>query len=158
MLSSLFGYLLLGKKFHIINDMPTGERVCYLLLSYYTTGEGLDEIQNFLLDFRKEIYENDNPMEIFYIDVLYAVILMALSKSTWRLLPHYSGLEPSLWSSYLKSQQATKMLWPAQQLIGENGILSGQSAVVQLPTGVGKTKASNSLFVPHLFQTEQLLQ
>ena len=141
MLSSLFGYLLFGKKFQIINDMPTGERVCYLLLSYYTTGEGLDEIQNFLPDFRKEIYENDNPMEIFYIDVLYAVILMALSKSTWRLLPHYSGLEPSLWSSYLKSQQATKMLWPAQQLIGENGILSGQSAVVQLPTGVGKTKS-----------------
>lgn len=33
------------------------------------------------------------------------------------------------------------MLWPAQQLIGEKGILRGKSAIVQLPTGVGKTKS-----------------
>lgn len=33
------------------------------------------------------------------------------------------------------------MLWPAQQLIGEKGVLRGQSAIVQLPTGVGKTKS-----------------
>lgn len=141
MLSSLFGYLLLSKKLQISNDTPIGKRVCHLLLSYYATGEGIKEIQNLLPNYRKEIYKNDDPMEIYYIDILYAVILTALSKSTWRLLPHYSGLKTPLWSGYLKSKRATKMLWPAQQLIGKKGILSGQSAIVQLPTGVGKTKS-----------------
>lgn len=140
-LANLLGYLLLNRKFQISKDTLTGERVCHSLLYYYTTGEGIGEIENLLSNYRKEIYENDNSMEIYYIDVLYAVILIAISKSTWSLLPHYSRLETSLWSDYLKNPQATKMLWPAQQLIGEKGILSGQSAVVQLPTGVGKTKS-----------------
>ncbi|MEY8312916.1 DEAD/DEAH box helicase [Oscillospiraceae bacterium 42-9] len=140
-LASLLGYLLVSQKFQIGDDALVGKRVCHSLLSYYTTGEGLEEIQRLLPDYRKEIYENDNPMEIYYVDVLCAVILVALSKSSWSLLPHYSKLEPSLWSDYLKSPQAPKMLWPAQQLIGEKGILRGQSAIVQLPTGVGKTKS-----------------
>lgn len=33
------------------------------------------------------------------------------------------------------------MLWPAQQLIGEKDVLNGANAIVQLPTGVGKTKS-----------------
>lgn len=33
------------------------------------------------------------------------------------------------------------MVWPAQRLIGEKGILNGKNAIVQLPTGVGKTKS-----------------
>lgn len=56
-------------------------------------------------------------------------------------LPRYSELDQSLWSDYLKSPKAPRMLWPAQQLIGEKGVLRGQSAIVQLPTGVGKTKS-----------------
>ncbi|MCI8293153.1 MAG: hypothetical protein HFH53_06410, partial [Hespellia sp.] len=116
-LANLLGYLLLNRKFQISKDTLTGERVCHSLLYYYTTGEGIGEIENLLSNYRKEIYENDNSMEIYYIDVLYAVILIAISKSTWSLLPHYSRLETSLWSDYLKNPQATKMLWPAQQLI-----------------------------------------
>ena len=80
-------------------------------------------------------------MEIYYVDILYAVVVVALSRSAWSLLPMYSGLDQSLWSDYLKSPNAPRMLWPAQQLIGEKEILSGQSAIVQLPTGVGKTKS-----------------
>lgn len=77
----------------------------------------------------------------YYVDILCAVITVALSRSSWILLPRYSKLYQSLWSTYLKGQKAPKMLWPAQQLIGEKGILNGQSAIVQLPTGVGKTKS-----------------
>lgn len=140
-LGSLLGNLLLNREFQISNDTHAGKKVCRSLLNYYTTGEGLEEIQQLLPEYRKEIYKNDNPMEIYYVDVLCAIILVALSKSSWSLLPHYSKLDSSLWSGYLKSTKAPKMLWPAQQLIGEKGILSGQSAIVQLPTGVGKTKS-----------------
>ena len=33
-----------------------------------------------------------------------------------------------------------KILWPAQQLIGKKEILCGKNAIIQLPTGAGKTK------------------
>lgn len=109
-LANLLGYLLLNRKFQISNDILAGERVCHSLLCYYKTGEGMEEIQQLLPEYRKEIYKNDDPMEIYYVDVLYAVIMVALSKSSWYLLSHYSELESSLWLEYLKSQQAPKML------------------------------------------------
>lgn len=140
-MGSLLGYLLLNQELHISDDTPVGEKVCRSLLAYYNTGEGMEEIQSLLSEYRKEIYENDNPMEIYFVDILCAVITVALSRSSWILLPRYSELDQSLWSTYLKGPKAPKMLWPAQQLIGEKGILSGQSAIVQLPTGVGKTKS-----------------
>ncbi|MEG0835713.1 MAG: DEAD/DEAH box helicase [Christensenellaceae bacterium] len=140
-MGNLLGYLLLNLDLHISEDTPAGEMVCRSLLAYYTTGKGTEKIQSLLSEYRKEIYENDAPMEIYYVDVLCAVVTVALSRSSWSLLPRYSELDQSLWSDYFKSPKAPKMLWPAQQLIGEKGILSGQSAIVQLPTGVGKTKS-----------------
>ncbi len=138
---NLLGYLLLNRDFHISVDTPNGEKVCHLLLVYYNTGEGVEEIRSLLSEYRKAIYENDAPMEIYYVDILCAIVMVALSKSSWILLPRYSELDQSLWSDYLKSPKAPRMLWPAQQLIGEKGVLRGQSAIVQLPTGVGKTKS-----------------
>ena len=140
-MGDLLGYLLLNRDFHISEDTPDGEKVCRSLLAYYNTGEGAEEIQNLLSEYRKVIYENDAPMEIYYVDILCAIVTVALSKSSWSLLPRYSELDQSLWSDYLKSPKAPRMLWPAQQLIGEKGVLRGQSAIVQLPTGVGKTKS-----------------
>ena len=140
-MGNFLGYLLLNRELHINNDTPTGEKLCRSLLAYYTNGKKPEEIQNILLEYRKEVYAHDNPMEIYFVDILYAVVIVALSRSAWSLLPRYSGLDLSLWSEYLKSQNAPRMLWPAQQLIGEKGILSGQSGIVQLPTGVGKTKS-----------------
>ena len=140
-MGNFLGYLLLNRELHINNETPTGKKLCCSLLAYYTSGKKPEEIQNILLEYQKEVYAHDNPMEIYFVDILYAVVIVALSRSAWRLLPRYSGLDLSLWSDYLKSQNAPRMLWPAQQLIGEKGILSGQSGIVQLPTGVGKTKS-----------------
>lgn len=67
-------------------------------------------------------------MEIYYVDILLAVITIALSKASWKLLPQYSKLEPKEWAEYLKSSKAPKMLWPAQQLIGEKDVLNGANA------------------------------
>ncbi len=138
---NLLGYLLLNRDFHISVDTPNGEKVCHSLLAYYNTGEGVEKIRGLLSEYRKALYENDAPMEIYYVDILCAIVMVALSKSSWILLPRYSELDQSLWSDYLKGPKAPRMLWPAQQLIGEKGVLRGQSAIVQLPTGVGKTKS-----------------
>lgn len=102
-MGNFLGYLLLNRDFHISENTPDGEQVCRSLLAYYNTGEGAEEIQSLLSEYRKAIYENDAPMEIYYVDILCAIVMVALSKSSWILLPRYSELDQSLWSDYLKA-------------------------------------------------------
>jgi len=61
--------------------------------------------------------------------------------STWTLLPNLSGIEKSKWHIYLSGKISMKILWSAQRIIGEAGIFEGKSGIIQLPTGVGKTKS-----------------
>lgn len=140
-LRNLLGYLLLDKVFPISSDTFGGEELCRALLFYYTNGKGLSNIEHAIQKYRTAIYKNNDPMEIYYVDILLAVITIALSKAAWKLIPQYSKLEPGQWEEYLKSSKSPKMLWPAQQLIGKKNVLSGENAIVQLPTGVGKTKS-----------------
>ena len=63
-MGNFLGYLLLNRELHINNDTPTGEKLCRSLLAYYTNGKKPEEIQNILLEYRKEIYAHDTPMEI----------------------------------------------------------------------------------------------
>ena len=62
-MGNFLGYLLLNRELHINNDTPTGEKLCRSLLAYYTSGKKPEEIQNILLEYRKEIYAHDTPME-----------------------------------------------------------------------------------------------
>ena len=131
----------MDKVFPISSDTFGGEELSRALLFYYTNGEGLPNIEQAIRKYRTAIYKNNDPMEIYYVDILLAVITIALSKAAWKLIPQYSKLEPGQWEEYLKSSKSPKMLWPAQQLIGKKNVLSGENAIVQLPTGVGKTKS-----------------
>lgn len=91
--------------------------------------------------YRKEIYRQDNVDDIFYIDILIATIIIACKNSSWENLTRNSDISFAKWSIYLQKKSSIKMLWPAQRLIVEKGILKGKNAIVQLPTGVGKTKS-----------------
>ena len=137
----LFNFLLLNREFPIISTTPLGEKICRALFAFFRSGEKSEELYHLLSDYRSEIITDGNLMEVYYVDLLFAIIILALSKSSWYLLPNYTKLDQSYWSDYLRRPIALRMLWPAQQLIGEEGILNGQSAIVQLPTGVGKTKS-----------------
>ena len=83
-----------------------------------------------------------------------AVIIVACENSSWSLLPSSSGILDEEWESYLQSKMSIKMLWPAQRLIAEKGLLRGESSIVQLPTGVGKTR-SIELIIRAAFLSER---
>ena len=78
-----------------------------------------------MLVYRKEMYKDGDPDSIFYVDILVAVIIVACNNSSWRLLPHSSNISIEDWIPYLKSKMSIKMLWPAQRLIAEKGVLRG---------------------------------
>lgn len=99
-------------------------------------------------------YKTNNENEAFFAETLYAVIKIAIVNSARLLLPLYSGISNIKWESYLQKYNSIKMLWPAQRLIGEKGLLRGKNSIVQLPTGVGKTK-SIELIIRAMFLSER---
>lgn len=123
-------------------------------LNYLDTGAHIDQYLNLLTDYKKSIYNELNVQDMFYIDLIYAIVDKARQNSAWCLLPKLSGLTQETWKTYLSQQKATKVLWSAQRLIGEAGIFAGRDGIIQLPTGVGKTK-SIELIIRSAFLSER---
>lgn len=141
MLLYVYKYLLLSESLPYVVAKDRYSRVNNAFLDCFEKGKSKESLIEELFRYRKEIYSGDSPDDVFYVDILFAVILRALDNISWNLLPQYSNVPVEDWTEYLSKKTSIKMLWPAQQLIGENGILQGNNAIVQLPTGVGKTKS-----------------
>lgn len=107
-------------------------------LDLFLIGEGSEE------KVLKEAAKFDcvsNPVGTFFGKVIRVVVEDAMMSSSRVLLPEFSELALSAWSTYLKSTKACKILWQAQEQIGRAGVFAGENAFVQLPTGSGKTKS-----------------
>jgi len=111
------------------------------LKKHFLCGETQDNIFKVLIKMRKIIYTYANQYSVNYIDFLYAVVICAIKHSSWILLPKYSNWNLEIWKPLLISSGNLKILWPAQKVIVEAGVLKDKNLVVPLPTGVGKTKS-----------------
>ena len=133
-LSELLVWLLFGDR----ND--SAHTITNAFYDYYGT-----DLENKLLDmvcdYRKKAYFEDDPTEAFFSSLLVGLVIVALENSAEDLLSNYSLLPKQAWADYFQQKNSIKMVWPAQKLIGEKGIFCGNSGIVQLPTGVGKTKS-----------------
>lgn len=126
-------------------DNQYGEIIQNLSLSinsFYETGNYYNEVKHYAKQLKNEVYLNGSDRELLFGDIIYAICLRTLRMSSWLALPRYSGVDINLWMRYLESETALKELWPAQMLLGEHGIYRGKSAVIQMPTSAGKTRAS----------------
>lgn len=77
----------------------------------------------------------------FYQDIFFAVTKKIIECSSIKTLPNMSDVSKFLWKTQIKKKYFPKVLWQAQRLIGDKGVYSGKSCIIQLPTGVGKTKS-----------------
>lgn len=83
-----------------------------------------------------------SPREILYSDIIAAVCSLKLADSSRTILPIASGLDAEQWTPALAKPSFPIELWPAQQKISAAGTLLGKSAVIQMPTSAGKTRAT----------------
>lgn len=111
-------------------------------LQFFTDGSDIDSLFNLTAKLRKAVYEYGTPRQLLLGDVIAAVIKKKYLNSSWYALPLYSGLSQSQWLHVLQKDSFIKELWSAQHLLGQKGVLRGKSAVVQMPTSAGKTKAT----------------
>lgn len=134
-------YLLMNKTQSFDSSVARGAGVYESLVAYFSSGDDKGNITARLREYREYVFGNGNALDVFYTDLLYAICVFAMQKSAWQLLPRYSGTSAEVWKNYLERCDAVKMLWQSQELLCIHGVLRGQNAIVQLPTGVGKTKS-----------------
>lgn len=91
-------------------------------------------------------YKHDNYMDIIAAECVRRVISNYWSNSTIRLMPDFSNTKPDQWTPAIVAGKLHPVLWRAQRELGKHNVFRGRSAVVQLPTGTGKT-ASFSLIL-----------
>ena len=134
-------YLLTNTMQHVESDMPFCSEIYKSLLAYFNSGEDDGSTISLMRKYRQFIFDNGDALDVFYVDLLYAVAVFAIQKSAWSLLPQHSGVPTDVWRSYLERSEAIRILWQSQELLCTHGVLQGKNAIVQLPTGVGKTKS-----------------
>lgn len=112
------------------------------ILQFFEDGNGEDNLLDLATKLRNSVYEFGIPRQLLFGDVITAVLRKKLENSAWKALPTYSGLARDKWLHALQKESFIKELWPAQHLLGKADVLKGESAIVQMPTSAGKTKAT----------------
>lgn len=108
----------------------------------HNTGISLQNLQSPAAALRQIAYKFGSPREVLLADVASAVVIKRYENSSWYSLPIYSSLPAEAWALELLRPNFMKELWPAQHLLGKAGAFHGRSAVVQMPTSAGKTRAT----------------
>ncbi|WP_439531123.1 DEAD/DEAH box helicase [Marinobacter adhaerens] len=112
------------------------------IVRFLKSGDGEAELIGYVDELRSAVYEIGSPRQLLLGDIVAAVIRRKIENSSWKALPVYSGIPREKWSLALQKTSFIKELWPAQHLLGKAGVLRGESAIVQMPTSAGKTKAT----------------
>jgi len=124
-----------------IDSHPRAKSLLVALAEHFRDGTN-DTLADDVESMRNWAYSVGTPHELLFSDLLSAVALHRVERSAWSLLPKYSGLDRAQWTSYLQRKTAVQEMWPSQQMLGAAGLYAGKSAVVQMPTSAGKSRAT----------------
>ncbi len=109
---------------------------------FMTFASGVPEVSAACDALREVAYQNGSPRELLYADLAAAACATKLRNASRTILPEASGLDAAAWQPALGKSHFPIELWPAQQRIASAGLLQGRSAVIQMPTSAGKTRAT----------------
>ncbi|MBI4304296.1 MAG: DEAD/DEAH box helicase [Chloroflexi bacterium] len=112
------------------------------LVQFYKNNEDRDQLFENAKQLRRMAYDLGTPRQLLLADTISAVLKKRFENSAWHSLPAYSAIPAEQWASALRKDSFMRELWPAQQLLGERGVYRGRSAVIQMPTSAGKTRAT----------------
>lgn len=111
-------------------------------IGFFNYANNRDIFYKASLALRKVVYNTGNDREVLFVDVMVSLAIRKIDNSSLNCLPKYTNLDENTWRPALDKPNFMKEFWPAQKLLGEQGIFNGASAVVQMPTSAGKTKAT----------------
>lgn len=115
--------------------------VARLLAFHFHDGSGLTELTSALNVLRRRAYGGASARDLLFIDIIAAIVRMRLAASAWTTLPGFTGITAERWATAIRRPGFPKELWPSQILLGQAGLFSGASGIVQMPTSAGKTRS-----------------
>lgn len=119
------------------------DRLLELIRGHYALQkEDERAIQDLCRELREELIEIGTDREVLYGDLVTAICAGKIQNSSRNRLPPSSDLSLEAWSPALSKLGFPIELWPAQRRIADAGLLRGRSAVIQMPTSAGKTRAT----------------
>jgi len=121
------------------------EEVSALVLEWeqFLAGASSKEKLNTVTEVLKlKVYATGTDKELLFVDIIRTIILKRFTVSAREILSEYSDAEISLWENYLIRDDSLKEFWPSQVKLAEHGVFKGVSAIVQMPTSAGKTRAA----------------
>ncbi len=119
------------------------DRLLELIRGHYALQEEDDRaIPELCRELREELIEIGTDREVLYGDLVTAICSGKIQNSSRNRLPPTSDLSLEAWSPALAKTGFPIELWPAQRRIADADLLRGRSAVIQMPTSAGKTRAT----------------
>lgn len=89
----------------------------------------------------KSNIQQNTPEDELFDRIRNAAQIQVKELSSVNQLSHYTDLSKAQWIEQLTTGHISQLLWPAQEAIMKEGILSGSNGFIQMPTGAGKTKS-----------------
>ncbi len=130
---------------------------CHSLIQiFFKEGDGIELAASSTDRLRKYAHAHGTPRQLLMADCVAAVVKRKLENSSWHSLPIYSDANRDSWAPMLKGPSPVPELWPAQHLLGKATVFRGSSAVVQMPTSSGKTKAVEIIIRSAFFERGNL--
>lgn len=109
---------------------------------FFSLSDTAESFKQAIQVLRHEVYEKGSDRELLFVDIVSSILLRKIENSSISCLPKYTQIPIEQWVNVITKPKFVQEFWPAQRLLGEQGVLSGLSAVVQMPTSAGKTKST----------------
>lgn len=129
-------------------------RVLRYLHDHYRMGDLQGLAHESFIGLRQYIFEEASSHDFLLLSLLAAIVVLRYRWSAWTMLPASTDLAADAWAPFLSRPSSLKEFWPSQRALAEAGVLKGDSAVVQMPTSAGKTKATE-LIIRSAFQASR---
>jgi len=111
------------------------------MASHYRDGSGIDDIKVVSQQLREHTYAVCDAQDLLLADLVCAIVNRRIYSSSWVNLPRFSKLSVDDWTPVIQKETFPKELWPSQMMLGQAGLFSGVSGLVQMPTSAGKTRS-----------------
>lgn len=138
---AIVDYLLNSTEISLSTDNQTLLDLISCFVDYFYHGNGYDSVIKLAYEYKDQVISREIVLDNIFINVLIAILIVTKQNSSWEIIKQFNDYNVGDLRKYFGKNNSIKIFWEAQKLIAEAGILNGNSGIVQLPTGVGKTKS-----------------
>ena len=92
---------------------------------FFSLRNNAENLKQAIQGLRHEVYEKGSDRELLFVDIISSILLRKIENSSINSLPKYTNIPIEKWVNVITKPKFIQEFWPAQRLLGEQGVLSG---------------------------------